>query len=84
MGKDVETTTKDTGYTPVGLDLVREAAALAGPRQLPIVAIGGITLERAASVIAAGATSVAVITDLFAGRSPEERVRAFLEELSRV
>jgi len=84
VGPVFGTTTKETGYTAVGLDFVREAAAVAGSRQLPVVAIGGITLARAASVIEAGATSVAVITDLLVGRGPEVRVRAFLEELSRV
>ena len=46
----------------------------------PIVAIGGITVERAADVIEAGATSVAVISDLLGGR-PGARARAFLREL---
>jgi len=84
VGPVFGTTTKDTGYTTVGLDLVREASEMAGSRQLPVVAIGGITLERAASVIAAGATSVAVITGLLVDNAPEARVRAFLDRLSRV
>ena len=45
------TATKDTGYTARGLDLVRDAAG----RGKPVVAIGGITLDRAPEVIAAGA-----------------------------
>ena len=61
--------TKDTGYDAVGLDLVRFAAA-ATMAAVPVVAIGGITLDRAPQVLAAGAASVAVIGDLFAtGRS---------------
>ena len=84
VGPIFGTTTKATGYTAVGLDLVREASAVAGSRQLPVAAIGGITLERAAAVIEAGATTVAVITDLLVGGGPEVRVRAFLDELSRV
>ena len=84
VGPIFGTTTKATGYTAVGLDLVRDASAVAGSRQLPVAAIGGITLERAASVIEAGATTVAVITDLLVGGGPEVRVRAFLDELSRV
>jgi thiamine-phosphate diphosphorylase len=70
------TTTKDTGYTARGLDLVRHAAATGRP----VVGIGGITLERAPEVLAAGAASVAVISDLLAG-DPEERVRQFLGRL---
>jgi thiamine-phosphate pyrophosphorylase len=62
VGPVFGTQTKATGYQAVGLDLVRHAVAMAG--DIPVVAIGGITLERAASVIEAGARSVAVITDL--------------------
>lgn len=47
-----------------------------------LVAIGGITLGRAAQVIDAGATAVAVITDLIASGDPEGRVRAYLARLS--
>jgi thiamine-phosphate pyrophosphorylase len=83
VGPVFGTTTKDTGYTAVGVDLVREAAALA-PAALPIVAIGGITLDSAPDVIRAGAASVAVITDLLGGNAPAARVRAFLDRLSRV
>jgi thiamine-phosphate pyrophosphorylase len=46
----------------------------------PLVAIGGITLERATDVIEAGATSVAVISDLL-GDDPGARARVFLGEL---
>jgi thiamine-phosphate pyrophosphorylase len=46
-----------------------------------LVAIGGITLDNAADVIEAGATSVAVITDLVATGDPEARVRAYLARL---
>ena len=45
------------------------------------MAIGGITLDRAAEVIEAGATAVAVITDLIASGDPEGRVRAYLARL---
>jgi thiamine-phosphate pyrophosphorylase len=45
------------------------------------VAIGGITLERAASVIAAGADSVAVIRDIVCAEKPGEQARRFLDTL---
>ncbi|HXU39335.1 MAG TPA: thiamine phosphate synthase [Blastocatellia bacterium] len=48
----------------------------------PLVAIGGITLESARSVIDAGADSVAVISDLLATRDITERTRRFLEALA--
>lgn len=84
IGPVFGTATKDTGYDAVGLELVRRAAAIARPAGLPVVAIGGITLERAGDVIAAGATSVAVIGDLLVGNAPAARARAFLERLSCV
>jgi thiamine-phosphate pyrophosphorylase len=74
------TRSKDTGYAAVGLELVGNAARLAG--ELPIVGIGGITLENAGSVIEAGATSVAVISDLLVGNDPRSRTQAFLQALT--
>ena len=74
--------TKDTGYGAVGLDLVRFAGA--GTGALPVVAIGGITLDVAGDVLAAGAASVAVISDLFATGDPEARTRQFLDRLAGV
>jgi thiamine-phosphate pyrophosphorylase len=49
---------------------------------LGVVAIGGITLDAAPAVLAAGATAVAVITDLLATGDPESRVRAYVERLA--
>lgn len=86
VGPVFGTGTKDTGYDAVGLELVREARrtveASDGPRARPVVAIGGITLERAPEVLAAGADSVAVISDLLATGDPEGRVRAYLDGLA--
>jgi thiamine-phosphate pyrophosphorylase len=84
IGPVFVTATKDTGYTAVGLDQVRAAAAIARAAGLPLVAIGGITLERAREVIDAGATSVAVIGDLIATGDPETRVREYVVRLGRV
>jgi thiamine-phosphate pyrophosphorylase len=84
VGPVFGTRTKDTGYDAIGLALLREAAAIAGAAGLPVVAIGGITLERAADVVAAGAHSVAVIGDLLLGSDPRQRVRDYLRLFSRV
>jgi thiamine-phosphate pyrophosphorylase len=46
-----------------------------------VVAIGGITLERAPHVVDAGASALAVITDLLTGGDAEARVRAFVDRL---
>ena len=81
IGPVFQTVTKDTGYDPVGLAMVRAASAIAARRRLPLVAIGGITLDRARSVFDAGAASVAVIGDLLEGGDPERRVRAFIRAL---
>lgn len=78
VGPVFETATKDTGYQASGLALVRYAAA----RGREIVAIGGVTLDNAPSVLAAGASSVAVITDILVGGDPEARVRAYLAALT--
>jgi thiamine-phosphate pyrophosphorylase len=79
VGPVFGTRTKDTGYEAVGLDLVREAARLCGGR--PVVAIGGITLETAPSVLDAGAACVAVIGDLLATGDPASRVREYCAQL---
>ena len=79
VGPIFGTATKDTGYEAVGLELVRIAAEAASPR--PVVAIGGITLENAPSVLAAGASAVAVISDLLVTGDPRGRVRAYLDTL---
>ena len=78
VGPVFGTATKDTGYSAVGLDLISAAARLA--RSIPVVAIGGVTLGNARRAIDAGASSVAVISDLLVG-DPVERVRAFLRIL---
>src|SRR5690606_41299060 len=74
------TGTKDTGYEAVGLEMVREAVR--GAEGRPVVAIGGITLDNARSVIEAGAAPVAVISDLLQGGDPEARVAAFVKALA--
>ena len=81
VGPVYATGTKDTGYGPGGLPLVRDSAARAAT--IPVVAIGGITLERAPEVLAAGAASVAVIGDLLAGGTPAARVRAYVDGLAK-
>jgi thiamine-phosphate pyrophosphorylase len=73
VGPIFATGTKDTGYTARGLDLVCYAVR----RGKPVVAIGGITLDRAPDVVAAGAAACAVITDILVTGDPEARVRDF-------
>jgi len=82
VGPVFGTASKDTGYDAVGLRLVEEAATRARRRGLRIVAIGGITLDRAADVIGAGADAVAVIADLLSTGDPRARVAQYLDKLS--
>jgi thiamine-phosphate pyrophosphorylase len=71
---------------PVGFSRRRSARLQPSEHGSPegsryIVAIGGVTLENAPLAIQAGATSVAVITDLLATGDPETRVAAYLARL---
>jgi len=84
IGPVFGTASKATGYDAIGLAMVEQAAARAHARGLQVVAIGGITVERAADVIRAGADSVAVISDLLTAGDPRARVRAYLDRLSGV
>src|SRR5690606_27690672 len=77
LGPIWETRLKVMRFAPQGLDRIREWKARIG--SLPLVAIGGITPERAPSVIEAGARSAAVITDFFTHPDPEARIRTWLE-----
>lgn len=77
VGPIYGTGTKATGYGARGLDLVSYASG----RGKPIVAIGGITVERVAELVAAGANGVAVISDLLATGDAERRVREYVMAL---
>ena len=78
VGPIYGTATKQTGYPPRGLALVRYASG----RGKPIVAIGGITLERVTELVEAGATGLAVISDLLSTGDPEGRVRDYVRALA--
>jgi thiamine-phosphate pyrophosphorylase len=74
IGPVFSTSSKDKPDPVVGLEGVRRARQLT---RKPLIAIGGITRANAASVIEAGADSVAVISDLLPdpGKSAEEFLR---------
>lgn len=82
LGPIWETKLKVMKWAPQGLDRIREWKARIG--SLPLVAIGGITPDRAPSVIEAGAQSAAVITDFFTHPDPEARVRTWLDWADRM
>jgi len=76
IGPVFSTSSKDNPDPVVGLEGVRRARQLTGK---PLVAIGGITRANAASVIEAGADSVAVISDLL--REPRKSAEEFFRVL---
>jgi thiamine-phosphate pyrophosphorylase len=84
IGPVFTTSTKATGYGGIGLERVRHAAAALAGDAMPLVAIGGITLDTAPDVIRAGARSVAVISDLLSTGDPVSRVRAYVRRLAEV
>jgi thiamine-phosphate pyrophosphorylase len=81
FGPIFPTTTKERPDRVVGLDLLAQARRRT---RKPLVAIGGITLERAEAVYRAGADSLAVTRDLMAAADPAARARAFLQAAARV
>lgn len=76
LGPIYETKLKVMKWDPQGLDRIEDWKQRIGA--MPLIAIGGITPERANGVVAAGADSVAVITDFFTHADPDARVRQWL------
>jgi thiamine-phosphate pyrophosphorylase len=77
LGPIYPTTLKAMRFAPQGLDRIGDwKRRLDG---IPLVAIGGITLERGPGVFAAGADTIAVVSDVTQNADPEERVRAWLD-----
>jgi thiamine-phosphate pyrophosphorylase len=71
IGPVYPTRTKNTPVVPVGLEMVREVAAVS---TVPVTTMGGISLENAAEVVRAGADRVAVVTAIT--RAPDIRAAA--------
>ncbi len=78
FGPVFATSTKEKPDPVVGIEQLAEIRRRVSK---PLVAIGGITLERAASVIEAGAASVAIISDLYSAGDITERVAAFISRI---
>ena len=76
FGPVFPTATKKNPDPVVGTELLRQARKLT---KKPLVAIGGITLERAAEVYRAGADSLAVIRDLISAPDPGAQARKYLD-----
>lgn len=81
VGPIFPTSTKEHPDPVVGVDFVRRARELTSK---PLVAIGGITVERAEEVYRAGADSLAVASDLLTAEDPQHRVAEYLEVARQV
>ena len=80
VGPVFSTGSKENPDPVVGVGFVRETR---GMTDRPIVAIGGITLERAAEVIEAGGDSVAIISDILGAENVVKRARQYVDLLER-
>ena len=78
VGPIFPTSGKQNPDPVAGVDFIRTVRKLTAK---PIVAIGGITLERTREVIEAGADSVAVISDILKGKNPADRVHQYLQTI---
>jgi thiamine-phosphate pyrophosphorylase len=81
LGPIYPTILKAMPFAPQGLGRIGEWKRLIGER--PLVAIGGINLERAPLCLAAGADSAAVVTDITLNSHPEARAKAWLAATRR-
>jgi thiamine-phosphate pyrophosphorylase len=76
LGPIFPTTLKSMRFAPQGIPKITEWKKRVG--SLPLVAIGGIKLEQAREIFAAGADSIAVVSDVTQNADPDARVRAWL------
>ena len=79
LGPIWKTTLKVMPWSPQGLDRLTDWKRRL--RGLPLVAIGGVTLERAPSCLRAGADAVAVVSDVTGHADPDARARLFQDTL---
>jgi thiamine-phosphate pyrophosphorylase len=76
LGPIYETTLKKMRFAPQGYARITEWKKRIG--KIPLVAIGGIKLEHASDIFAAGADSIAVVSDITMNPDPDARVRDWL------
>jgi thiamine-phosphate pyrophosphorylase len=76
LGPIFPTTLKSMRFAPQGIAKITEWKRRIG--NIPLVAIGGIKLEQARQIFAAGADSIAVVSDVTQNEEPDARVRAWL------
>ncbi len=78
LGPIFPTTLKAMRFAPQGIERITAWKLDIG--DIPLVAIGGIKLEQAREIFAAGANSIAVVSDVTQNADPDARVRAWLTD----
>jgi thiamine-phosphate pyrophosphorylase len=81
LGPVWPTILKKMKWAPQGLEKLRDWKMRIG--SLPLVAIGGLNIERIDNVFAHGADSAAVVTDITRNADPEARTREWIEHTAR-
>jgi len=81
LGPIFPTTLKSMRFAPQGIPKIAEWKKRVG--EIPLVAIGGIKLERASEIFAAGADSIAVVSDITQNADPDKRVKQWLGESAK-
>ena len=81
LGPIYPTTLKVMRFGPQGLERITQWKRRVGT--IPLVAIGGITLERAPAVYATGADSIAIVSDVTQNSNPDARVRTWLGQAAQ-
>src|ERR1043166_5463586 len=76
LGPIFPTTLKSMRFAPQGIPKITEWKKRIG--NIPLVAIGGIKFEQSAAIFAAGADSIAVVSDVTQNADPDARVRQWL------
>ena len=76
LGPIFPTTLKSMRFAPQGIPKITEWKKRVG--SIPLVAIGGIKFEQSADIFAAGADSIAVVSDVTQNADPDARVRQWL------
>jgi thiamine-phosphate pyrophosphorylase len=82
LGPIFPTTLKVMRFPPQGLARINEWKRRIGG--IPLVAIGGISLDRAPDIYAAGADSIAVVSDVTQNVNPDARICDWLNEAHKV
>jgi thiamine-phosphate pyrophosphorylase len=80
VGPVFGTSSKERPAAPLGIDGLR---CIVASVSCPVIAIGNVTVDRVAEVLAVGAHGVAVLSDVVRAGDPAARTAAFAEAIER-